>query len=621
MIRNEMGKKRYIINMIYGNIIFLWIYYITIFSAMKGFSELQSFILLIVAIFMGALLDLLLLGRYARNWRNIVITIPLVPGAYTIYTYLYYRSDWCKKVLCVAGMFWGCYVIVLFVRRIKEKADCRRIILSRMRRAYWGAKYVGALVCTMVIIIALIDTCISHRRLGCVFGIEATAYNDEDSLAANMEQVLKMQPEEYSKLTVDEKVELLQVMADIQGRYLGLDRRVTVKTSSLENDRLGYYRDSTAVIQIDTEHLSDDPQSVLETLYHEMFHAAQHQYAHIYDQVSEENKKSYFLMDAEIYAEEIKNYENGENDILEYYAQKLEQDARAHGIIDAQQVYDRIEEYLTTQEENAEPAQQEETDVSDGNIFAKEEPLVSKETFYRGDTVMQIQDYEYDEQNRLTMENIYQLNENTGEMGLSFRYDYAYDDDFCYQNMTYTNENNRVAKTILDANGNAILSQEIIRGNLYSQTYSYKYSMDTERRKESYCYAGEGKDFFYYDVTLYNRHGDPTFQLVQRPDSSISVCKIDYEYNDENQLVRITKTYREGENRETIDDTIVESNYTYGEDGMLEKEVWTSCTAGSKTHGETILYQYDEQGREIRREEHSLTDEDTIWVKMTDYST
>ena len=54
MIRNEMGKKRYIINMIYGNIIFLWIYYITIFSAMKGFSELQSFILLIAAIFMGS---------------------------------------------------------------------------------------------------------------------------------------------------------------------------------------------------------------------------------------------------------------------------------------------------------------------------------------------------------------------------------------------------------------------------------------------------------------------------------------------------------------------------------------------------------------------------------------
>ena len=80
MIRNEMGKKRYIINMIYGNIIFLWMYYITIFSAMKGFSELQSFILLIVAIFMGALLDLLLLGRYARNWRNILITIPMVPG-------------------------------------------------------------------------------------------------------------------------------------------------------------------------------------------------------------------------------------------------------------------------------------------------------------------------------------------------------------------------------------------------------------------------------------------------------------------------------------------------------------------------------------------------------------
>lgn len=594
MIRNEMGYKRYIINMVYGNMIFLWIYYVTIFYAMKGFSELQSFILLIVMVFMGALLDLILLGRYACNWRNIVITIPLIPGGYTVYTYLYYRSDWCKEMLCVTGMLWGSYVIVLFVRRIEEKAKRRRIILSRMRRAYWGAKCVGALVCTIFIIIAFIDTYfpdtyIPHRRLGCVFWVEETAYNDEDSLAANMEQVLKMQPEEYSKLTVDEKVELLQVMADIQGRYLGLDRRVTVKTSSLENDKLGYYRDTAAVIQIDTEHLSDDPQSVLETLYHEMFHAAQHQYAHIYDQVSEENKKSYFLMDAEIYAEEIENYVNGENDILEYYSQKLEQDARAHGIIDAQQVYDRIDEYLTTQKGNVDPAQQEEIDVSDGKTYAKEEPLVSRKTFYCGDMVMQIEEYEYDEQNHLTMKNIYRPDENTGEMRLSFRYDYAYDDDFCYQNMTYANEDNRVAKTILDINGKAILSQEIIQGKLYSQTYSYKYNMDKERRKEIYCYAGEGKEFSYYDVTLYNRHGDPTFQLVQRPDSSISVCKIAYEYNGENQLVRTTKTYRDGENRESADDMIVENNYTYRDDGLLEKEVWTSCTARSKTNGETIL--------------------------------
>ena len=169
-----------------------------------------------------------------------------------------------------------------------------------------------------------------------------------------MEQVLKLQPEEYSKLTIDEKMELLQVMADIQGRYLGLARRVTVRTSSLREGEEANYSDATAVIQINTDYLSEKPQKVLEALYHEMFHAAQHQYADIYNQVSAENKKSYFLMDAEIYAYEIDNYKNGEDDILEYYSQKCEQDARAHGIIDAQQVYDRIEEYLTETENNEE---------------------------------------------------------------------------------------------------------------------------------------------------------------------------------------------------------------------------------------------------------------------------
>ena len=57
-------------------------------------------------------------------------------------------------MLYVTGMLWGSYVIVLFVHRIKEKANRRRIILSRMRRAYWGAKCAGALVCAIFIIIA-----------------------------------------------------------------------------------------------------------------------------------------------------------------------------------------------------------------------------------------------------------------------------------------------------------------------------------------------------------------------------------------------------------------------------------------------------------------------------------
>lgn len=620
MNRNKMGYKEYIVNTIYLNVIFLWIYYFSLFSPMTGYSKLQSFLLLIIMVVMGVMLDLVVVGRHARNWKNIIVTMLLVPGGYTFYTQFHDRNVWYKWVLTPAGVIWGCYLILLFARKINGQADRRKVLLSRIRRAYLGAKCLGACIGTIIFIIAFIYTFFpAIITTGCIFSEEAMGYSEEDSLAANIEQVLKLQPEEYSKLTIDEKMELLQVMADIQGRYLGLARRVIVRNSSLKEGEVANYSDATAVIQIDTEHLSEEPQEVLETLYHEMFHAAQHQYAEIYNQVSAKNKNSYFLMDAETYAYEIANYKSGEDDVLEYYSQKLEQDARAHGIIDAQQVYDRIEEYLTETKNSEKNILQEDSHAGEEDSFVEEEPLISREVFSRGDTVMQIEEYEYDMQKRKTAEKIYQLDQDTEEMKLSFRYDYSYDDAFCYKDTTYVNEDNTVTRTILDAKGNEIYVQELLSGGIHSQTYAYKYSMDTERRKETYCYEGEAKAFSSYDAVLYNQRGNPTFLLTQMPNNDIFICKIEYEYNENNEIIRETKIYREGEERNPADDLIVEKSCTYRPDGLLEKETWTSRSMNSEKVEKTIWHQYDDQGREIRREEQDLADEDTIWVTEFTY--
>lgn len=231
---------------------------------------------------------------------------------------------------------------------------------------------------------------------------------------------------------------------------------------------------------------------------------------------------------------------------------------------------------------------------------------------------MQIEEYEYDMQKRKTAEKIYQLDQDTEEMKLSFRYDYSYDDAFCYKDTTYVNKDNTVTRTILDAQGNEIYEQELLPGGIYTQTYAYKYNMDIERRKETYCYAGEGKEFFSYKAVLYNRWGDPTFLLTQMSNNDVSMCKIEYEYNENNQITRETKTYWEGEER-TIFDEIVEKSCTYRSDGLLEKETWTSQGTNGGNVEKTIWHQYDDQGREIRTEEQNSADGDIIWVTEFDY--
>ena len=149
MNRNEMGYMEYIFYAIYFNGFFLWTYYFFFFSMMPGHSKMQSMLILIVMVFMGVILDLIFVGRYERNWKNIIVTALLVPGGYTFYMQFHDRSVWYKWGPILVGIIWGCYLILLFARRINVELDRRKVILSRMRRAY-----LGACICTIILIIA-----------------------------------------------------------------------------------------------------------------------------------------------------------------------------------------------------------------------------------------------------------------------------------------------------------------------------------------------------------------------------------------------------------------------------------------------------------------------------------
>ena len=611
--KNTMDLIEYIQNYAFTGEMFLLGYYYTVFISLQGYSAAQSLLVLEVALLCGLALDLLPVLRVVRNGWSILTTMFLILGSYTFVTYYRNYPGLYLGILAVTAAVAASYLVWVFVRKNNAEMEPQKKFRRRMQQGSMGIKTVAAVIGVFFILCAAATKYLPQAEdVLC-----KTVYTDEDALAAHIEELRNLQPEKYAGLTVDEKIQLLQVIANIEGRYLGLDTRITVGCSDLKEDTLGYYRDATKEIQIDMEYLDSEPRKVVCLLCHEMYHAAQHQYARIYDKLSQEEKKSYFLTEAAIYAKELKDYKNGEEggvyEYFAYYSQSLEREARAYGLASAEQIFERIEE-----EDAADDAETVEPVRAESNTLTA---LPGSETYYKNNEIVQVVNYEYNDGNRQSASDIYERNDATGELGLVQHKNYTYDEYFIYEDTTHMQEDNAVTRVVTDAEGNEIISQGIFSGGILTSTYTYEYRENTERKQVQYCYEGEEKNFSRLTIVLYNKYGDEIYKLIQAGSDRIYEYRTIYTYNDMGQLSSKKVSYAmDGEPAYMTR----ENSYSYDEKGQLVEEVLMTCmgldiSQPAHTDKVWIRYEYDALGREIRREQKSQMPGEPVWKKETSY--
>ena len=565
MKKNTMDSIEYIQNYAFAGEMCLLAYYYTVFVSLQGCTATQSILILEVALLGGLVVDLLPVFRIPKCGWSILTTMFFLLGGYTFVTY--YRNNP------------ALYLSVLVVAAVVAIGHS---VWRFPRKSSMGVKAVAAVAGIFYILCSAAIKYIPQAENV----LYRTVYTDADALDAHIEELQNLKAENYAMLTASEKIQLLQVVADIEGRYLGLDTRITVGCSDLKEDVLGYYKDSTKEIQIDTEYLDSEPREVVCLLAHEMYHAAQRQYARIYDKLSQDEKKSYFLTEAAEYAEELKHYKSGEEEgayeYFSYYSQTLEREARAYGLVSAEQIFQRIEEeYDAGDAEAVEPVRVEENTLT---------ALPRSETYYEDGEVTEIVNY-------------------------------AYDDNFTYKDTIHVREDNSVTKVILDADGNELLSQGMFSGGILTSTYTYEYRENTDRKQVQYCYEGEKKNFSRLTVVLYNKYGDEIYKLVQAGSDRIYEYRTSYTYDDQGQLSTKKVAYAmDGEAAHMTRET----DYSYDENGRVEEEVVKTgmgldTSDPSHTDKVWIRYEYDDQGREIRREQRSQTPSEAVWVCETSY--
>ncbi len=175
---------------------------------------------------------------------------------------------------------------------------------------------------------------------------------EEHSIANHIEELVMLEESRWQKASMQEKGELLQTIAAIETRYLGLKQVPAVKVVCLPSSLLGKFVPSEYTVYVSADVVKyDTGEKALEVLLHEMYHVYQRHLADVYQNVPAEYRSLMLFDSARTYLEEFADYTDGSEDYEAYASQRLEMTARAYAANSIADYAEAIAAYL--EEENA----------------------------------------------------------------------------------------------------------------------------------------------------------------------------------------------------------------------------------------------------------------------------
>lgn len=339
-------------NLFYAAVGFIY-YKNLLFRCIDGLSYDQSRVVLISIILITGSLGIIVNIDWNRNGSSTFANIVLPFGVYTVFTYMPVNKRTFLIVSACASVVSALHAILIMCRRIKNKKRACSILRNRIRNVLSRTHFYFAtgLACAMFLVGVgpLIGSSILQPT------VVATTYKetDEQTIDRNINSVLLLRGDAWKDLSVPERLDVLQTVANIERRYLGIPHELNVGVANIGEYVLGYYDNNTHEIIISLDSLmTDPPEEVLNTVCHEAYHGYQHCIVSALESTSAESRNLILFRDARIYAEEFCNYKSGSHGFSDYYYQDCEIDARKYAEEAVTDYYRRIEEFITEKSAN-----------------------------------------------------------------------------------------------------------------------------------------------------------------------------------------------------------------------------------------------------------------------------
>lgn len=646
MKKNTLSYKEYVINLVIWTFVIYMIYRNYFFINMSRKTTAMSNLILGLMIILCSALNMMICLQWARNKKSIFASISPPYGIYTYETYKKYLPEVIIYSIVITAIVLALAYIAL-IAFIKIKSSNKRGILkSKLRNIYIGTRDIFALMCVAIFLV-LFSKIFFFGGLITNSHEPYAVLSDEYSFSENVSEIMKLKQETWETLSANEKLEVCQVVANMECRYLGMDKLVPIKASNLEFGINGQYRALDNEIVLSIDHLErSSAVDVTQTIAHECYHAAQFLYKEIYDSLNEEQQNLYFFRDVSQFSKEIENYVDGKNGFERYYyTQDLEQSARRYAISSAEQIFIKIDEYEKQNKNNKvqecgclnAPANyskemEEYMDLSQigdkkereiGEVYKNDNPLIKKATTYLEDgTISEVFTYEYDDKNRYLETTQFHLDAANRLMPF-IKTRYTYDDSFVYKETTHIQKGNIKTMEVTDGFGNVVVLEGVDENNkIHKDAYTYEYLSDNDLKEEFYCYKGDAAVFEYLKTNFYNDNGLLISSIKQNANDSVEKQTITYEYDQSNRLTKKESLFEENTMLGINDNQYtVEEKFEYLADGRIKKKTTIKRHMSNRNAKEEICYEYEgsriikEKRRSVSLYGHMVTREEIKTIK------
>ena len=260
---NSKGRMEFIIDHIWWAFI-AWIWYKNfLFRCLEMHSLKESRVILLVMILCCSAIGIVLEMKKQRNSISVIMNLLAGFGLYTVFAYLPIKRRLILITFIVAAILTVLYLLLILCHKIKNRRKFKKIIARRIIRALSGARNIICIGLAMIMILIGINAVFGTSLLRPSVAPAKQSNVEEQTIANNMETLLLLREDTWKTLSAEEKINVLQTVANIEQRYLGLPNELNVGASNLREGLAGYYSDSTHEIIVSMDCLLNDlPESL-----------------------------------------------------------------------------------------------------------------------------------------------------------------------------------------------------------------------------------------------------------------------------------------------------------------------------------------------------------------------
>ncbi len=343
---NTLSHSWYICVTVFWTAVLYILYTNLLFLPLAGMNRESSLKILNAMAVLCTLAGYLLTFRRRRNLVSLAANLPSGCALYFLLSYAPYFPTTVALVVgaaVLACVAYGILVLAVYFRSRRRPVSLGKCLWSLLL----GSRTLGLLV------LAVFLLGVSIRPLFGMPMLEASASAPDraqvQTIDANLDTLYQLDENYWKTLELPQRLELLQLVADIEADALGIPR-VKVGTAVLEEYELGCYYLNGNRVSINLLYLSEySGYGMAEVICHEVYHSYQHCQVDLYRKATDQEKQLAIFRDAAVYDREFSNYVDYGTDPEGYAGQLCEINCDLYAFAAATDYRHHIDQYLFPQ--------------------------------------------------------------------------------------------------------------------------------------------------------------------------------------------------------------------------------------------------------------------------------